>query len=300
MSPMSRSPTLPSHCTVKTCAQTLAKGLAEGEITLPDTVFILNVNDVSFCADPGWVPGQLQVQFDGACPALHPTGSGPCQPLTALYCPHHAWVMRWWPRLATTAAQCSSAQLSSTFACWKNPSRPWCPCVMLSKLFSINNNLAAHACLRRHGGCYSALWSIDFEAVVRPRVDLDTCTAQPTKGHRLPSTPAHKSGRTIPDVNMSWRICTKQSRTSAEHAAGGPVLGTDSKHLCPVPMLTLFKERGERGLMVPEFQPGTLLSNDEDFPVQVPLRCTSFLTPVLNIDCCFARAGKLTAAVAGV
>ena len=53
------------------CTQTLAKGLAQGEITLPDTVFILNVNDVSFCADPGWEPGKPQVQFDGACTALH-------------------------------------------------------------------------------------------------------------------------------------------------------------------------------------------------------------------------------------
>ena len=39
--------------------------MAEGLITLPDTVFILNVNDVSFCADPGYVPGQPQVEFDG-------------------------------------------------------------------------------------------------------------------------------------------------------------------------------------------------------------------------------------------
>ena len=31
-------------------------------------------------------------------------------------------------------------------------------------------------------------------------------------------------------------------------------------------MLTLFKERGERGLLVPEFQPGLMLDNDEDFP----------------------------------
>jgi len=45
--------------------QSLANGLAEGLITLPDTVFILNVNDVSFCADPGFVPGQPQVEFDG-------------------------------------------------------------------------------------------------------------------------------------------------------------------------------------------------------------------------------------------
>ena len=52
-------------------------------------------------------------------------------------------------------------------------------------------------------------------------------------------------------------------------AAGGTVRGPDSKHLCPVPMLTLFKERGERGLMVPEFQPGTLAGNDEDFPGKV-------------------------------
>ena len=48
------------------------------------------------------------------------------------------------------------------------------------------------------------------------------------------------------------------------------MLGPDAKRLCPVPMLTLFKERGERGLLVPEFQPGTLLSNDEDFPAKVP------------------------------
>ncbi len=45
--------------------QSLANGMAEGLITLPDTVFILNVNDVSFCADPGYVPGQPQVEFDG-------------------------------------------------------------------------------------------------------------------------------------------------------------------------------------------------------------------------------------------
>ena len=54
--------------------QSLAKGMAEGDITLPDTVFILNVNDVSFCADPGYIPGQPQVEFDGKrsnCKFIH-------------------------------------------------------------------------------------------------------------------------------------------------------------------------------------------------------------------------------------
>lgn len=68
----------------------------------------------------------------------------------------------------------------------------------------------------------------------------------------------------VPDTDPN----TSQIRS---RTAGGNVQGPGAKNLCPVPMLTLFKERGERGLLVPEFQPGLMLGNDEDFPGVVQL-----------------------------
>ena len=63
-----------------------------------------------------------------------------------------------------------------------------------------------------------------------------------------------------------WQTWHFETSMICPRAAGGAVQGPGAKNLCPVPMLTLFKERGERGLLVPEFQPGTMLGGDEDFP----------------------------------
>ncbi len=94
--------------------------------------------------------------------------------------------------------------------------------------------------------------------------------------HRFSPQTCKQGARRLPFCSV---VEHKAVTLLASHAAGGPVLGPDAKNLCPVPMLTLFKERGERGLMVPEFQIGTLLSNEEDFPVKVPLlRAACLLT----------------------
>ena len=46
---------------------------------------------------------------------------------------------------------------------------------------------------------------------------------------------------------------------------GGKPYGSEQHKPCAAPMMTLFKEKGERGLLVPEFQRGVYEANDADF-----------------------------------
>ena len=46
---------------------------------------------------------------------------------------------------------------------------------------------------------------------------------------------------------------------------GGAPFIDRSRKVCGLPMMTLFKERGERGVLVPEFEPGVSEKDGSDF-----------------------------------